>query len=381
MDNEKNIDFEDDVDLEAEQEPSGSHAPAPRARNRTVMLTPDITGEMRARMAKDLSEPRMPGGDGERAAPGAQFFGGYGAGPRVPSASEERPRMLPERALPEREPERCEGERPLRALGAERDLERPISRPFPAVEKEPEPAPSRRLSGGEKDLERTPSHGRTPLSAGDRDLERALGRSVSGERPAARAGGERASERPAARSIGGEHDLDRGAPRSGALRPGAATVAGAPIDPPAHFAPPPPRVNNTPPPVAPVQPARASGDRVLWGKQTRVVGFLVSFDKNENGDVFELRMGRLIVSSENAGAGNCLLLEDETVSPMHAILRINKGGAVQVLDQLSEHGTKIRRYASGDEEELSGDKGALEHGDVVIFGKREFSVCIIATER
>ena len=134
-----------------------------------------------------------------------------------------------------------------------------------------------------------------------------------------------------------------------------------------------------PPQAAPA--AKPKGDCALWQKETPIVGFLVSFDKNENGDVFELRVGRMIVSSEHAGAGNCLLLQDETVSPMHAILRVNKGGMVQVLDQLSEHGTKIRRFGSGDEDELSGDKSGLEHGDVVIFGKREFTVCIIASQK
>jgi hypothetical protein len=72
------------------------------------------------------------------------------------------------------------------------------------------------------------------------------------------------------------------------------------------------------------------------------------------------------------------MLKDESVSMNHAILRISAHGEVQVLDQLSEFGTKIKRYGTDEEIELSGDKGNVEHGDVLSFGNRKFHVCIIA---
>ncbi|MCB0311230.1 MAG: FHA domain-containing protein, partial [Bdellovibrionales bacterium] len=115
-----------------------------------------------------------------------------------------------------------------------------------------------------------------------------------------------------------------------------------------------------------------------WSQESMLVGFLVSFDKNEFGAVFELRVGRLIVTCEAAGAGNYLVIEDETVSPMHAIMRITAAGEIQVLDQLSEFGTKVQRFGSDKEDELSGDKSSLEHGDVIKFGNRVFYVCVIA---
>ena len=125
---------------------------------------------------------------------------------------------------------------------------------------------------------------------------------------------------------------------------------------------------------APVE-HKASGT-VVWLKLSPVVGFLVSYDSNENGDVYDLRSGRLIVSSEPA-AGNYMLVRHDTVSPMHAILRITSSGEIQVLDQLSEHGTKIKRYGSEEVEELSGEKGTVEHGDVLMFGERVFHVCLV----
>ncbi len=136
----------------------------------------------------------------------------------------------------------------------------------------------------------------------------------------------------------------------------------------------------TPPPAAPVIHASVAGEQVIWTKRSPVVGFLVSYDKDKYGSVFELRAGRLIVSSEAAGSGNCLLVQDDTVSPMHAIMRISPGGSIQVLDQLSEFGTRIKRLASGIEEELSGEKSILVHGDTIMFGERTFHLCTVVRE-
>jgi hypothetical protein len=65
---------------------------------------------------------------------------------------------------------------------------------------------------------------------------------------------------------------------------------------------------------------------------------------------------------------------------MHAILRITPAGEIQILDQLSEFGTHIRRFGSMEEEQLSGDKSSLDHGDIVKFGNRTFHICIVALE-
>lgn len=115
---------------------------------------------------------------------------------------------------------------------------------------------------------------------------------------------------------------------------------------------------------------------IVWAKPSRVIGFLVSFDSNEYGDVYELRVGRVMVTSGAQGDANTLLLNDPSVSPMHAIMRVSERGEVQVLDQLSENGTHVKR-AAGHDEHLSGDKGDLHHGDVVSFGNRSFVVCIV----
>lgn len=138
---------------------------------------------------------------------------------------------------------------------------------------------------------------------------------------------------------------------------------------------------STPQPIptsTPNGPAPTSSIKsAVPAKVTPIMGFLVSFDQDSNGEVFELRSGRIIVTSEEVATGNALLIRDESVSPMHAILRVSQGGEIQVLDQLSEHGTKIKRFGSEEEEELSGDKGTIEHGDIISFGKRKFHVCLV----
>lgn len=121
--------------------------------------------------------------------------------------------------------------------------------------------------------------------------------------------------------------------------------------------------------------SRESG--IVWTKETPVVGFLVSYDRDENGEVFVLRSGRIMISSQS-GEANTLVVHDDSVSPMHAIMRITTEGEIQVLDQLSEFGTRILRKGGGEEEQLSGEKTSVGHGDVIRFGNRSFHVCTVA---
>jgi hypothetical protein len=113
-----------------------------------------------------------------------------------------------------------------------------------------------------------------------------------------------------------------------------------------------------------------------------IVGFLVSYDNDKFGEVFYLRSGRLVITSDlKAGGGSYMFVDDPSVSQGHAILRITAQGEIQVLDQLSEFGTKIRRCGSDEVVELAGDKGQLEHGDVLIVGERTFSVAIMIRDQ
>lgn len=119
---------------------------------------------------------------------------------------------------------------------------------------------------------------------------------------------------------------------------------------------------------------------VIWRNSTGLVGFLVTFDHDPLGSYIELRTGRLIVSSEPEASGNCLVINDSSVSQMHAIMRVSGSNTIQILDQLSENGTRIRRPGADEEELLSGDKSTISHGDTVLFGDRKFHVCLLYLE-
>lgn len=121
------------------------------------------------------------------------------------------------------------------------------------------------------------------------------------------------------------------------------------------------------------------GPDYSWPSNT-LVGFLVSFDQECSGDFFELRTGRLVVTCEPIAGGGSLVIDHPSVSPMHAVIRIEMGRPLQILDQLSEYGTRILRARTGREESLSGERSTLNHGDVVIFGERRYHVCLVSIE-
>lgn len=126
-----------------------------------------------------------------------------------------------------------------------------------------------------------------------------------------------------------------------------------------------------PRPVAP-QPAP-----VAARPKSKIVGFMVSFDEDSNGEIFEIRAGRWLVTSKPTDHGDFILINDESISPLHAIIRATAEGKVQVLDQLSEYGTGLFRAGTEEEEEIAGTMAAISHGDIVRFGKRHFTVCMV----
>lgn len=148
----------------------------------------------------------------------------------------------------------------------------------------------------------------------------------------------------------------------------------------------PPVVPNVQPvPEVPQAPKEAEAmteprDRIYWKTESILVGFLVTYDHDPKGSYVELRQGRLMVSNQREESGSCLVVLGESVSPMHAIMRVASGGVVQVLDQLSEAGTRVRHMGQPEEEFLSGEKSTLSHGDIVFFGDRKFHVLLVVGE-
>jgi len=111
---------------------------------------------------------------------------------------------------------------------------------------------------------------------------------------------------------------------------------------------------------------------------SKIVGFLVSYDETEFGEVFQIRAGRKLITSRPTDHGEYMLINDKTVSPLHAILRATKDGKVQVLDQLSEHGTAVIKKGEKEETEITGGLEEVNDGDTIRFGERTFEVCLIS---
>ena len=114
----------------------------------------------------------------------------------------------------------------------------------------------------------------------------------------------------------------------------------------------------------------------------RIIGFLVPVEGDAKGEIFVLRLGRTAVTSEDGAEGSSAFrVNDRTVSAGHATIKVDEDGAVQVLDQYSEHGTTVRRLATGEELRLHASSAQLEHGDEVCFGTKVFNVCLLAARR
>ncbi len=155
----------------------------------------------------------------------------------------------------------------------------------------------------------------------------------------------------------------------------------SPSSPPAISTP----VPTTPPPSGkqnlgsqkPVATAMSAQPQPQRAPESPIVGFLISFDRNEFGEVYEVRAGRWLLTSRPTDHGDYILVDDSTISPLHAIIRASREGKIQVLDQLSEFGTGYTPQGEGDEREISGTMVSVGHGDFVRFGKRYFVVCLV----
>ena len=137
----------------------------------------------------------------------------------------------------------------------------------------------------------------------------------------------------------------------------------------------------SPSPEPAAQPAVSVNARAVARPQkpkadSKIHGFMVTFDSNPHGEVFELREGRKLITSRPTDQGDFILIEDESVSPMHAVLRVTKEGDVQVMDQLSEHGTGVTPAGGVDEQEVS-SRTSVGHGDCLRFGHRKFVICMV----
>ena len=359
------------------EDKKNSTSAASRARNRTVMLTPEMTGQVRALLYQDPEE---------EAAAAAQSGTPAEA---LPSLDWSRPGQ--DASVPEEELEADSGENFGRDISADRDSKgrrsgstskidvsqfaealdmRQEAKPdsgsgFPNVGT---PAPSAPSGIGHSSNNPPTSHGiglgqsvSTPGQGFGVGL--GIGAAHGGTPGDSRHG--RGNAPSAVNSLQPAFSVNAATPAP-SVRPGPAVTARAPQG-----------TGGTGAPVAKagavIQAAKTAA--------TKLIGFLVSMDKDKNGEVYEIRAGRWVLTSRPTDHGDYILIDDETISPLHAIIRATKDGKIQVLDQLSEHGSGVVRVGSDEEVDAAGSTVTVEHGDTIRFGSRFFTVCMIPAIR
>ena len=111
--------------------------------------------------------------------------------------------------------------------------------------------------------------------------------------------------------------------------------------------------------------------------KSKIIGFLVSYDNIEFGEVTELRAGRWLISSRPSNQEDVLVFEDNSISALHAVVKVSESGVIQVMDQLSDRGSGVFKIESGKEIDASETAVKVQHGDLVRFGNRYFVYCAI----
>ena len=110
---------------------------------------------------------------------------------------------------------------------------------------------------------------------------------------------------------------------------------------------------------------------------TSLLGWLVSYELDQEGFSFEIREGRTLISADGTTAAHFLSLNEKSISSPHAALLAQEYHKVMLQDIFSEHGCFLTR--AGDEKEVPIDGPvAIAHGDWIRIGnKNRFQVCLI----
>lgn len=119
-----------------------------------------------------------------------------------------------------------------------------------------------------------------------------------------------------------------------------------------------------------------TGELKYVGAPSKVIGFLVSYQKVPTGEYFPLCTGRMTITADADCKGSVFILADESVSMPHAIAKITEG-EIMILDQLSEQGTKVKKKGSDQFIELAGERTTLQQGDQIWFGDVHFYVSLV----
>ncbi len=107
----------------------------------------------------------------------------------------------------------------------------------------------------------------------------------------------------------------------------------------------------------------------------QLLGWLVSFKKDESGNAVELREGRFFITSSRVRDTD-MVIPDAAISIPHCLLKVNAGSGVQIQDLMSENGTFIKLVGQREFEKVTVPTN-INHGDWVRFGEYDVLVCLV----
>ena len=110
---------------------------------------------------------------------------------------------------------------------------------------------------------------------------------------------------------------------------------------------------------------------------SRLVGWLVSYGLDSLGAAYEIRAGRLLISSTPASDVRTISVAESSVSAPHVAVSASAAHQVLIQDIFSAHGTFITKSGADKEQRVTGPT-PLHHGDWLRIGdKMRFQVCLI----
>lgn len=105
-----------------------------------------------------------------------------------------------------------------------------------------------------------------------------------------------------------------------------------------------------------------------------VIGWFVDL-ADKNGSPIELREGHFFISKSKLKE-NDLIVDHDSISTPHALVRVSRKVGVEMQDLMSEKGVQLKRFG-GSSFSTHDERLTLGHGDVVRLGEVEYLVVII----
>ncbi|HMO02428.1 MAG TPA: FHA domain-containing protein [Oligoflexia bacterium] len=109
----------------------------------------------------------------------------------------------------------------------------------------------------------------------------------------------------------------------------------------------------------------------------RLVGWLVSYQNNSQGDYYEIRTGRRIIGASQVADEKTIVIKENTISNLHAAINANLNNELIIQDLFSDYGTFVTKKGTSKEAKIEAPT-KLEHGDWIKLGdKARYQICLI----